>query len=299
MIKSLTLATCLLALAGPAAAQAPAPREIPKDFVLPGPAPKNAPAGTVPGTAATGPASSGTATPEAGKAATTAPGATTATGDMTAMPGLAAAPGATPTVSGSNVATPNFVLPTAGTTQLLGTTGAAKNPWPCVQRKVEHVDAGQVWPGPPLEQAADVPRTDAMRQLVATVAARRLALPDAEKTATDFVKALPADQRTPAASAAFADLLKLMNDERTQIMRGIERYGAHQQALADKLRQENTALSDLRAKGDAKAADAQEALLWDTRVFEERRRSLTFVCEVPTLIEQRLFALGRAMSGAL
>lgn len=293
MIRALTAATCLLALAGAAVAQAPAPREIPKGFVLPGPAPKNAPAGT----AASGTAAPGMP-PEPGTVTTTPAGTTATAGGTAAMPGMAATPVA-PTVSGSNVATPNFVLPTAGTTHLLGTAGSAKSPWPCVQRKVEHVDAGQVWPGPPLEQAEGVPRTDAMRQLVATVAARRLPLPDAEKTAADFVKALPAEQRTPAAAAAFADLLKLMNDERTQIMRGIERYGAHQQALADKLRQENTALSDLRAKGDAKAADAQEALLWDTRVFEERRRSLTYVCEVPTLIEQRLFALGRAMSGAL
>jgi hypothetical protein len=277
MITRLLLASCLLAAGGTALAQENQPRAVPDGFVLPGPAPTNAPAGA---------GSSGTAPP-----GTASSPAAPAPAPATAMPGPA------PTVSGSTVGTQQFVLPTAGATQLLGT--GAKHRWPFVQRKVEHVDAGQVWAGPPLEEAAAVPRDDAMRQFVATVAARRLALPDAVRTATDFVKALPAEQRIPAASAAFADLLKLLNDERRQIMRGIERYGAHQQALADRLRQENAALSDLRAKGDAKAAEAQEALLWDTRVFEERRRSLTYVCEVPTLIEQRLFALGRAMSGAL
>src|SRR5262249_17912598 len=30
---------------------------------------------------------------------------------------------------------------------------------------------------------------------------------------------------------------------------------------------------------------------WDTRIFEERRKTMNFVCEVPVLIEQRLFAL--------
>ena len=42
-------------------------------------------------------------------------------------------------------------------------------------------------------------------------------------------------------------------------------------------------------------AREQEALLWQTRVFDERRQSLTYVCEVPVLIEQRMFALGRLL----
>jgi hypothetical protein len=270
-------ACCLLAFGNTATAQENTARPIPEGFVLPGPPPINAPAGA------------------------TLPGESTAPAPSAPPPGAPApaAPGTPPTVSGSNVATQNTVLPTAGAVQILGAGTGGKHQWPCVQRKVEHVDAGQVWPGPPLDEAEKVPRTEAMRQFVASVAARRVPLPEAVRTAADFVKALPEDQRAPTATAAFADLLQMMNSERLQIMRGIERYGAHQQALADKLRQENTTLSDLRARGDAKAADAQEALLWDTRVFEERRRSLTYVCEVPTLIEQRLFALGRAMSGAL
>ena len=34
-------------------------------------------------------------------------------------------------------------------------------------------------------------------------------------------------------------------------------------------------------------------LVWETRIFEDRRRVIKFVCEVPTAIDQRLFALGR------
>jgi hypothetical protein len=266
-------ACCLFALAPPAMAQENTPRPIPEGFVLPGPPPTNAPAGAI------------------------VPGVTPAPAGP--QPAAPAPRGTPPAVSGSNVATQNTVLPTAGAVQILGAGTGGQHQWPCVQRKVDHVDAGQVWPGPPLDEAEKVPRTDAMRQFVANVAARRLPLPEAVRTAADFVKALPVDQRAQTATAAFADLLQQMNSERLQIMRGIERYGAHQQALADKLREENTSLSELRSRGDPKAAEAQEALLWDTRVFEERRRSLTYVCEVPTLIEQRLFALGRAMSGAL
>ena len=38
---------------------------------------------------------------------------------------------------------------------------------------------------------------------------------------------------------------------------------------------------------------------WDTRIFEERRKTMNFVCEVPVLIEQRLFALARAIQQSL
>ena len=39
-----------------------------------------------------------------------------------------------------------------------------------------------------------------------------------------------------------------------------------------------------------------ERLTWETRIFEERVQSLTYVCEVPTLIEQRLYALAKTIS---
>jgi chromosome condensin MukBEF ATPase and DNA-binding subunit MukB len=40
-------------------------------------------------------------------------------------------------------------------------------------------------------------------------------------------------------------------------------------------------------------------LEWDLRVFDERRESLTYVCETPALIEQRLFALARVIQRSL
>ena len=37
----------------------------------------------------------------------------------------------------------------------------------------------------------------------------------------------------------------------------------------------------------------------ETRIFEDRRKTIRFVCEVPVLIEQRLFALGRTIQQAM
>ncbi|KQT47638.1 hypothetical protein ASG43_10415 [Aureimonas sp. Leaf454] len=191
-------------------------------------------------------------------------------------------------------------MPGGASTTRLGAGGTSAHEWPCIQRRIDHVDERQVWSGPDLAGATAAPRTDAMRELVATLSQRRVPLSEAEAKAVEFVKALPQETRGEAATAIFADLFARLNAERSEIMRGIERYGAKQQDLAAKLRENIAALSALRSGGDAqKAAEAQEALLWDTRIFEERRRSLTYVCEVPTLIEQRLFALGRAIGTTL
>ena len=54
------------------------------------------------------------------------------------------------------------------------------------------------------------------------------------------------------------------------------------------------------AKADqSELAQKNEQLTWSLRVFDERQRSLRFVCEVPVLIEQRLFVLVRAIQTAL
>ena len=53
------------------------------------------------------------------------------------------------------------------------------------------------------------------------------------------------------------------------------------------------AASDERAR--AELAAAEERHQWDVRVFTERQQSIPLACEVPVLIEQRLFELGRAI----
>jgi hypothetical protein len=40
-------------------------------------------------------------------------------------------------------------------------------------------------------------------------------------------------------------------------------------------------------------------LAWQTRIFEDRRKSTSYVCDVPVLIEKRLFDLGKAIQDVL
>ena len=67
---------------------------------------------------------------------------------------------------------------------------------------------------------------------------------------------------------------------------------------ADKVRDDTLALQALQSAPSpdpTKIDELSNQLLWETRIFEDRRRVVKYVCEVPTAIDQRLFALGRAV----
>ena len=58
--------------------------------------------------------------------------------------------------------------------------------------------------------------------------------------------------------------------------------------------------SDEKSDGQAPPATSnQDKLLWDIRVYDDRHQSATYVCEVPTLIEQRIGAIARAVQQAV
>ena len=48
----------------------------------------------------------------------------------------------------------------------------------------------------------------------------------------------------------------------------------------------------LEADGEILLGRAREA---DLRIFDEREKSMTYLCEQPVLLEQRAFALGRTI----
>ena len=108
----------------------------------------------------------------------------------------------------------------------------------------------------------------------------------------------------------FAGLFATLNNERDQVMNGIQRFAHGQEQLRDKIRAELTAL---RAQQDAQpdqvitdpsqpktALDKLgEQVAWDTRAFDERRHTIGYVCEVPATIERRLFTLARTIQQSL
>lgn len=170
--------------------------------------------------------------------------------------------------------------------------------WPCAQAKVPEISLAAVWAGPPLDDIQNKWKDDAkVSALVAKLAARRTPLEDAQKAITEFLAA-PAAEKVTAGKLLFAGLFDTLNAQRSQVLNGLERITRKQREAADKVRSDTLALQALQ---DASPPDQPRIdelgnqLVWETRIFEDRQRVIKFVCEVPTAIDQRLFALGRTI----
>ncbi len=116
-----------------------------------------------------------------------------------------------------------------------------------------------------------------------------------------FAAAQPPDQRDDALKLLFAGLLNTVNSDRASVINGIERFQRRQKARAAEIERQGAVLRQLRERAAsdetarAELTAAEERYNWDVRVFTERQQSLPLACEVPVLIEQRLFELGRAI----
>jgi hypothetical protein len=174
--------------------------------------------------------------------------------------------------------------------------------WPCVQAKVPELSVVAMWAGPPLDDAAKSWESDAKtRDLLPRLAARRVPIADAEKAIAEYITGSPAE-REQKAKLLFAGLFDRLNRERSEVMNGIERLARRQQDLAEKLRSDIAELhkaQDAAGSDPSRLAELVRQVEWSTRIFEDRRKSIRYVCEVPVQIEQRLFALGRAVQQAM
>jgi hypothetical protein len=170
--------------------------------------------------------------------------------------------------------------------------------WPCSQAKVPDVSLAAVWAGPPLDDVASKWKDDAkVSALVPRLAARRTPLDEAQKAITEFLEGSAA-QKTEMGKLLFAGLFDTLNAQRTSVMSGLERVTRKQREAADKIRGDTFALQALQGASSPdqpKIDELGNQLVWETRIFEDRSRVIKFVCEVPTAIDQRLFALGRVI----
>ncbi len=185
---------------------------------------------------------------------------------------------------------------------LSGTAARAADPrypdWPCSQAKVPDISLAAVWAGPALDDVGTKWKDDAkVSALVSKLSARKMPLDEAEKSVKEFLAGSASD-KTENAKLLFAGLFDTLNAQRSQVMSGLERVSRKQREVADKIRDETIqlqALQDATPRDDAKVEAMSNQLIWETRIFEDRRKVVQFVCEVPTTIDKRLFALGRVI----
>jgi hypothetical protein len=170
--------------------------------------------------------------------------------------------------------------------------------WPCAQAKVPEISLAAVWDGPALDDATVKWKGDTkVSALVPRLAARRTPLDEAEKAITEFLSS-SAPKKNETGKLLFAGLFDTLNAQRSSVMNGLERVTRKQREAAEKIRDDTLALQalqDASTPDQAKVDELGNQLVWQTRIFEDRRRVIKFVCEVPTAIDQRLFALGRVI----
>ena len=170
--------------------------------------------------------------------------------------------------------------------------------WPCTQAKVPEISLAAVWAGPPLDDVADKWKNDAkVSDLVPKLAARKTPIEEAQKAITEFLAGSTAE-KSETGKLLFVGLFETLNAQRASVMNGLERVTRKQREAADRIRADTLALHALQSAtppDQAKIDELSNQLVWQTRIFEDRRRVIGFVCEVPTAIDQRLFALGRVI----
>ncbi|MCK1393770.1 hypothetical protein [Bradyrhizobium sp. 1] len=195
------------------------------------------------------------------------------------------------------------VLAIAGVALAVASTAArAADPrypnWPCAQAKVPEISLAAVWAGPELGDAETKWKDDAkISALVSKLSARKTPMDEAEKSVKEFLAGSATD-KTANAKLLFAGLFDTLNAQRSQVMNGLERVSRKQREAADKIREETIQLQALQGAtphDDTKLEALSNELIWKTRIFEDRNKVVRFVCEVPTAIDQRLFALGRVI----
>jgi hypothetical protein len=177
--------------------------------------------------------------------------------------------------------------------------------WPCIQHKVLKLTAAQMWDGPPVDDLEGWRDNAEIGKLIPTLTSRRVPLEQAVAAVEAFAAAQPKEKRDEALKQLFAGLLVAVNVDRAVVMSGIERFQKRQRARAAAIERKGEAIRKLkeRAAGDEKAraeiAAAEEKYNWDVRVFTDRQQTLPLACEIPVLIEQRLFAVAREIRGRM
>ena len=174
--------------------------------------------------------------------------------------------------------------------------------WPCQQVKVSELSVASYWNGSAVDPATANWQDDrTVAALVGGITQRRLPMDEATRRIADFAKASNTD-KDRALRLVFAGVFDVLSRERETVMEGLDRFGRRQKALAANLRQEFADLRSAQAAtppDEAKISALTQRLQWDQQFFETRRQSLSFACDVPTAIEQRLYGLAQAIQANL
>jgi hypothetical protein len=190
-----------------------------------------------------------------------------------------------------------------GTEQPAPAAGAGD--WPCEAPLRGEMSVGAMWQGPDATAAKEEWRkTPAVVALVNEIAPRRVPQDEAVANVRRFATGYEGDERAKILTQVFAGVFETLSTERDQIVRGIKKFYRRQDSLAKRMEEGWKVLGETDPnttdpKVVEQRAAIQQQIDWDSRVFDDRQRLLPVVCEQPRVIEQRVFALSRALQEQL
>ncbi len=171
--------------------------------------------------------------------------------------------------------------------------------WPCVQRKVDRLSIGLMWPEP-LAAIEMPPETDAaVDDLSQRLALRRVDLDAAQTAVEEFAQAQGHDVNLMG--EVFARVFSSLSARRTRIMKGIGKFSLSQIALSERI---DAARAEMDTQMAREAPDydkidkLEEQIDWDQRIFTDRQQTISYLCETPTLLERRLYAIAQILHQA-
>jgi hypothetical protein len=180
--------------------------------------------------------------------------------------------------------------------------GARDPDWPCQQIKVPELSLAAIWSGPAVDPQQTTWKDDqAVADLVQKLAPRREPIDHAQSLIHDFAQHT-ADQKQAQLLRVLVGLFAVLNEERDSVMAGLDRFGGRQKELAAQVREDNEKLRAMQADPapDARAIQQMtQQVTWEAEVFQDRRQALSYACDVPGKIEQRLFALAKQIQHEL
>ncbi|WP_246082703.1 hypothetical protein [Rubellimicrobium rubrum] len=173
--------------------------------------------------------------------------------------------------------------------------GPSDPDWPCIQRKVERLSIAAMWPDPIPEGTEPLPED--LEEVAAQLALRRVSEEDAQELLSHAKESHP-NLGPDDYGQVFRITFDHIDRQRTEIVAGIGRYARNQSTLASELEELRAEMKDLEAAEapDFDRMDEVEAEIdWRVRIFNDRNRALTYVCESPVLLEQRAFWIAQML----
>lgn len=174
--------------------------------------------------------------------------------------------------------------------------------WPCVQRKVENLSLGLMWPHPVDAETKAVNDTQShdIAELAGYLSLRRVELEAIEPRVQIFAETYQGDVET--LGLVFSSVFDTLSKRRSRIIQGIGDFSLSQIALADQINTARVEMDTVLAKSepDYDKVDAlEEKIDWDQVIYTDRQRNITYLCETPTLLERRLFSIAQMLQQAI